>query len=436
MSSIERQKQDIRELLNLLSQWAILNERMFFWTFLKTFNYYLDEDVGTIAVNKYGDCFISYKYFKRVGIDKAIRENSEQSKYLRYFVEIFYHEILHIAKKDFIRVGSRNPVLWNICSDAKINSYLMSEFYDGYFYNTCHKGIHPSIEQLKTINPDIDIDDSTETIYDKLTRKRKGMIGELIEKLKKYFRPHKWDYRGGKKKEEIQRRELMPDREKINPDEWDTITRKAIQNEKIAGNRSDIDAMIRTFRLTRKIPSWRYNIIQVLSTIVSRYSTYTWRKIHRKYGNRLPCRVRKYNPHLYGLIDVSGSISEEELSKFLSFLWNIARKYDIEETLIFWDEDITGIVDVKSPRDFRDIKVTGCRGTLLMPALKYLRNQRKLKNSAIIVILSDFYIFDEEEVEDYIKRYFKRHYIVQVSSTERFLNVRSSRIRFEESYNG
>ncbi|RLD98306.1 MAG: hypothetical protein DRI92_04150 [Aquificota bacterium] len=435
MSNIEEQKQKILILLNLLSQWALLNGKMFFWTFLKSFNYYIDESVGTIAVNKYGDCLISYKYLESIGIDKAISDNNEQSKYLKYFVELLYHEILHIAKRDFIRIGNRNPILWNICSDAKINSYIVDEFYDGYFYRCCSQGICPSIPLLKDINPDIDENDSTETIYDKLTRgKRKSGIGELIDKLKKYFRPHRWDYRGSKERKEVKRREIMPDRKEIRPEEWDKIVRKAIQNEKMAGDRSNIDAMIRTFRITRKIPSWKYNLVQVFSTIASRYSQYTWRKIHRKYGSKLPSRVRKYIPSLYGLIDVSGSIDENELSMFLSFLWNICRKYDIEMTLIFWDDRITGIEKIKSPRDFKNIKVTGCRGTLLMPPLRYLKD--RLKTTSIIVILSDFYIFDDSEATYYIKQYFKRHYIVQVSSTERFLDIKTPKIRFDVRYDG
>jgi predicted metal-dependent peptidase len=72
-----------------------------------------DSPIQTFAVNKYGRLFFHG--------DFAASLNPDQMKY------VLCHEVLHIAKGDFFRLGDRNPTLWNIASDCIINDYCNLE---------------------------------------------------------------------------------------------------------------------------------------------------------------------------------------------------------------------------------------------------------------------------------------------------------------------
>jgi len=78
------------------------------------------------------------------------------------------------------------------------------------------------------------------------------------------------------------------------------------------------------------------------------------------------------------VLDVSGSISDKEISYFLGEAWKLVSKH-FKINIITHDAEITGIYKNIKEQDLNKFKVTGRGGTDFRPVIKYIK-QNKLKN--------------------------------------------------------
>lgn len=94
--------------------------------------------------------------------------------------------------------------------------------------------------------------------------------------------------------------------------------------------------------------------------------------------------------HVEGIIavDTSASISDEELSTFLSEVHGIASNFaSIDLTVVFCDCEIQGIVKLKNPKDVKRMVPVGLGGTDFRPVFEYAEK----KKSRFVVYLTDGY---------------------------------------------
>lgn len=126
----------------------------------------------------------------------------------------------------------------------------------------------------------------------------------------------------------------------------------------------------------------------------------TWARLNRKFGNRAPGYIKMSPPTVYFFVDVSMSMSREELEQILSEAYEAARSLGSEIVIIQWSVGTTHVIRPKSPEDLKKVEVKGRGGTVLAPALKFAKERLGLKLGDILVIASDFEIADKKEAEN------------------------------------
>jgi predicted metal-dependent peptidase len=90
------------------------------------------------------------------------------------------------------------------------------------------------------------------------------------------------------------------------------------------------------------------------------------------------------------LVDVSGSISGQELQQFLTEVYSIVKETS-DVIVILWDTEVKNEFILRRQNDVNKIKITGRGGTELLPALEYAV---KKYSGSMFIILSDWEIYD------------------------------------------
>ncbi|MEM1692130.1 MAG: VWA-like domain-containing protein [Thermofilaceae archaeon] len=155
------------------------------------------------------------------------------------------------------------------------------------------------------------------------------------------------------------------------------------------------------------IPGWVERLIdELLKPKIS------WRNLLRQYLNmgkirRSWSRMNRKNPLIAGkmwignkatiLVDVSGSITDKELHDFISEVLALMRDAEIE--VVFWDVGIRGIYRIRTKKDLWKLKIMGGGGTKIKEALEYA-----IGRSGMIIIMSDWNIFDLTDVDDILRK--------------------------------
>lgn len=94
-------------------------------------------------------------------------------------------------------------------------------------------------------------------------------------------------------------------------------------------------------------------------------------------------------------IDVSGSVSDDDLGKAFDYIRVVMKKYDISGGVCFWSTDVDGIYKFKNKNEFlaiknQQFKTTG--GTDANCLFSWLKeNKRKLKTKLVIVITDGYF---------------------------------------------
>jgi len=135
----------------------------------------------------------------------------------------------------------------------------------------------------------------------------------------------------------------------------------------------------------------------------------SWSVVSRKMPGVRPGIKRYEFPNIYFLVDTSGSISEEILSRFVGTIaesiagLGLARAY-----VIPWDTQPYGIHEVYTRQDVEKLKLRGGGGTIIGPALDLALE--RFMDGDILVILSDWAIYDinnpetQRKLEELIRR--------------------------------
>ena len=120
---------------------------------------------------------------------------------------------------------------------------------------------------------------------------------------------------------------------------------------------------------------------------------YTWRRPNRRYMPDfiLPTQHSERLSNITAAIDLSGSITNEELQSFLSELQYIQGSMQPEEmNILGFDTRISDNFTIKEGDYILDLEFKGGGGTAVNPVLKYIRK----KKPPVTIIFTDFYIED------------------------------------------
>lgn len=278
---------------------------------------------------------------------------------------VLVHELWHPARLHMLRLGQRDPTIWNYACDIRINNDLENE---GYSF----EGTSPWKDQSFGLTPE-------EDIYDQL-------IANGVKP------PPSWgrDGDGG---------DMVP----MDPgDKAKAVNNvvKAIHQAKLAGQAGSIPGeivqIVKQF-LAPVIP-WETVLYQFFSDMLN--DDYSWKRPNRRYSDMyLPSRFTDDGrlEHLIYYLDVSGSISDHDLIRFNSEVKHIKDVFNPQKlTLVQFDTRISDEKVITENDAFDEIEIVGRGGTCLIPVREHILEHKP----TAAIIFSDLFCAPMEPVPE------------------------------------
>lgn len=267
---------------------------------------------------------------------------------------ILMHELWHPAEMDMLRRGEREPRLWNIAADFRINNRLKRQ---GYSFD----GFRPYIDGIPLVTGPAAFGEAPpEEIYDELIRIRSLEPEVFNSQIQGYWGD---DVEG----------DMVDDTE---PEEGMVIlgnVTSAAQSAKMNGEslHEGAESLLKRF-LQPKI-AWQTLVYRWFDS--KQESSYSMARPNRRYiDNYLPSILPDEGlEDLFYYWDVSGSVTEGISIRFASevkFLKETFRPRKI--TIIQFDQEITDVKEFLEDDEFEDIKIIGRRGTDLAPVREHI----------------------------------------------------------------
>lgn len=271
---------------------------------------------------------------------------------------ILLHEIHHVARLHMIRMGNRDPKIWNQACDLRINFDLVQE---GYSYGRLKPWYDPNVGKL-----------AEEDIYDLL------ISGQIPPP------PSSWMGVEGDDGGDMQPNGDIPNAEIIGR------VVQATQQAKLAGQKAgnisgQIEELLEKF-LAPIVP-WQTLLNNFFTDLVE--ESMSWNRPNRRYQDiYLPSKYTDEGrlEHLIYYLDVSGSISNDDVIRFNSEVKYIKETYNPKKlTLVQFDTQITKEQDFYEEDPFEKIEIVGRGGTSLVPVWHHIHEH----NPTAAIIFSD-----------------------------------------------
>ena len=151
--------------------------------------------------------------------------------------------------------------------------------------------------------------------------------------------------------------------------------------------------------------NWRKVLRFAISKGLGKKVRRTWSRPSKKVPEMFPGKDFLKLNKVLALVDVSGSIDDKTLTRFLSEVY-WAAKEAAEVIVIAWDAKVQGEFTIRRPSDVRRIKITGRGGTLIRPALELA--EKKYGGNSLWVIFSDWEVGDLTSAEPVLRRNARR----------------------------
>lgn len=296
---------------------------------------------------------------------------------------VLIHELWHVAKLHQLRIGDRNPEVWNMACDYNINGEMDNERENGHpFYS--FEGSFP--EEMFPRDPltgelpkpclDHQYDGMTpEEIYDSLMKLPPP-------KLQNMLRGFCTDLASPKDE---------PGDSPVNPHTLINTVVSATHAAKLAGAAGsipgEVEATLRRF-LKPKLP-WKKLIWNFFNSLVK--GGYTWKRPNRRYTDMyLPSRFKEKSAldHLVYFFDVSGSVTDGQETIFGSEFKHVLEYFKPKKiTAVQFDTIIQKQDEYKAGDKFEKMDIIGRGGTSLVCVRDYIIEHKP----TAVVIFSDLY---------------------------------------------
>jgi len=317
---------------------------------------------------------------------------------------VIAHEILHCVYDHLTRREDRNPMLYNIAADYKVNNLLVRD----------RIGEKPKIVDCYQ---DFQYDgDTSEEIYDKLFDEAQKKGEEFLEELGEMLDDHfEWDGDddGDDSDEEGDNKKKRP---KYSKEEMRQI-RDEIKEAMISASQSagagnvpgEIQRMIK--ELTEPKMNWREILRQQIQSTVR--NDYTFARPSRKgwhTGAILPGMNYDQTIDVAVALDMSGSIGNEQAKDFLGEIKGIMdeyKDYNIKlwcfDTAVYNEQDFTA----DGGEDLLDYEIYGGGGTDFMCNWEYMKEHDIQPKK--FIMFTDGYAWNSWGDEDYCDTVFIIH---------------------------
>jgi predicted metal-dependent peptidase len=168
----------------------------------------------------------------------------------------------------------------------------------------------------------------------------------------------------------------------LNFEQLREITKRAVNNANKGKIPIELQQIISDLNKMPEI-SWKDYLRKIIGTLPSGHKKITTRK-DRRQPYRLELRG-KLNNHIVQIIiaiDISGSISNEEIDQIMTEVFHIVKNHPSEIIIIECDNKIRRVYKVRSKENIRK-KLDTKGGTLYSPVFEYIHNHR-MRNHLLI----------------------------------------------------
>ena len=334
--------------------------------------------------------------------------NAMNNKEIEFVVA---HEILHMVFDHLGRRDDRNPMLYNIAADYKVNNLLVRD----------RIGEKPKIVDCFQ---DFQYDaDTSEEIYDKLFEKAKQNMEDFLEQLAgegemldEHLDDGESDGESGEEEKDVNGNNVSKKRPKFSKEEMakikDEIKEGMMTAAQAAGagnTPGEITRMIQ--ELTEPKMNWREILQQQIQSTIK--NDFTFSRPNRKgwhTGAILPGQDFDETIDISVGIDMSGSIGNSQATDFLSEVQGIMdqyQDYNIKvwcfDTKVYNEQDFTS----DNGEVLQDYEIVGGGGTDFMANWTYMKeNDIQPKK---FIMFTDGYAWDSWGEEDYCDTIFLIH---------------------------
>lgn len=282
---------------------------------------------------------------------------------------VLIHEIEHVARLHFLRMGMRDPDIWNQACDHEINLGLED---DGYTFFGTMPLKDPSFRGM-----------TAEQIYDILVsepnkQSSQGAFGEGGEGCIQH-EPNEPDDSGESQSTLEQDLSKMLN-EVIKADQM------AKQSDSYSTSRRNASEQVLDKFLKSKM---KWNVFLRKYFNEKLHTALNWKRSNRRYQDiYLPSRKKVDGKlsHVIFYLDTSGSVSDEMITRFFSEVKHVKDAYNPDKiTIVQFDTDIHSDVTYTSHQRIKSTKVIGRGGT----CLRCVHDHITKRKPTIAVILSD-----------------------------------------------
>lgn len=323
--------------------------------------FYPSKEVQTMAVSIKGEVFFNEDWVSSL-TDKELSG-------------VICHEILHLAYQHLARLGNRDPQLFNIAGDIKVNEEIV---FNGDKFRLPKEAIIPygnsvTIGDVKIHNID---EKSSEEIYDEVIRRTKKQDFVAMDSFVRH--------------------NIDSDEERKIIKDWQEKINIANETNKSTGN-IPAGVLRELEKMNTPKLSWQQLIRQRLKLISINKS---WNKPNKR---MLPWyfagRSRTKGLSCAVCIDTSGSMGDEELSQILAEIWGMSQQFkEIKFYIMCCDTELTEpfILTTRTKNLLKKIKLEGGGGTSFKPVFNWIKKESL--NLDCLIYFTDLYgDFPEEK---------------------------------------
>ena len=286
-------------------------------------------------------------FYSEVFLNKIINDHS-----LDHVVTVLKHEALHIINKHIFTDNKEDRNLSNIAMDCCINQYLNNNHIDDI------EGI--TLENFTKLLKETNIKDVLpKKNYEYYLKLLKDEKNKRIENGKEYSELEEGN---------IDSHEMFTPADPIEESIIKDAIKKAAQGVSREGGTisKDLQDLI-NINGASKI-DWKREINLFINKNNKLNSRKVRTKRNRRYGILQPGKTSDYFSKFLVVVDTSGSMGDDDISKCLIELHKIYKTINIGIDIVECDSEITEKFTFNGEKDF---KVTGRGGTDFNPALEY-----------------------------------------------------------------
>lgn len=297
-------------------------------------------------------------------------------------VGLLLHEMNHIGRLHPLRIGTRDPVIFNIACDIVINNQLDYEGYSLIGWCMDHK-----YDNL-----------SEEEVYEKLNNAPKSTIQELLSSCKGNTPSNDVDASIGDSSSEIEKNKSKMLNNSLRASQEQAKKDKGWGN----GDGYELNKLLDKY-LCPKIP-WN-TILRKFLTELKDPSEPTWRRPNRRYSDMyLPSLEPEENrlEHLIFFLDTSGSITEKQLHTFnteLRYIWDTLNPLKL--SIVQFHTKISKEEVLNDGDYYKGVTIAETGGTSYECVHDYIEKH----NPTAAVIFTDLYCEPMEPVKNNIPVY-------------------------------